>query len=186
MRPNIWPNTARQSQLWHAFQPIASTPRTVPQLFHSFYKRKCTKPASLAKRSMWLQSAAHPSSAKPSHRTHGTNPWRIQICFEVTASQFTTHITSTCDGMHAIFIANLTTPIQGLFTQANNIPDYTNMLEDAQYKVQQEGMPIPDMHPVAIPTQKILATKQSPLTTLVREGKIPVVKTWSAWKESYI
>ena len=47
---------------------------------------------------------------------------------EVTASQFMTHIIITFYGLHVINISNIPMLIQGLWTKANNIPEYTNML----------------------------------------------------------
>ena len=64
-----------------------------------------------------------------------------------------THITSTFDRLHAIDIAHMLMKIQGLWPKSNNIPDYTNMMEESQRKSQQGGMPITDLNLVAIATQ---------------------------------
>ena len=76
--------------------------------------------------------------------------------------------------------------MQGLWKNMNNIPYYTNMLEEAQHKAQWGVMSIPDMQIVSIATQVVLADYQLPLHTLVWEGKVPAAKTWNFCKAAYI
>ena len=72
-----------------------------------------------------------------------------------------------------------------LWSKTNNSPDYTNMLYDAKHKAKQGLMPIINMQLVPISAQVVLATDQSPLTTLVWEGNLPVANMRDAWKVIY-
>ena len=50
----------------------------------------------------------------------------------VTAHQIPTHLLENCGGLHATNIVNLPTEIQGYYENDQGIPDYINMLKDAQ------------------------------------------------------
>jgi hypothetical protein len=73
----------------------------------------------------------------------------------------------------------------GFYATAKGIPEYINMLEDAQLKAKRAKLPITNETLVAIATKAILSTNGFPRTTDAWEDLDPKDKTWSNWKDTY-
>jgi hypothetical protein len=73
----------------------------------------------------------------------------------------------------------------GYYTAAEGIPEYINMLEEAQRKLAQANLPISDTQLVAIASTSVLAANDFPQTTEEWEALPPANKTWVAWKTRY-
>jgi hypothetical protein len=64
---------------------------------------------------------------------------------KVTAREIITFLNANSGGLHAINMISLRTNMHNYYTQVDGIPQYINMLEDAQKKATRAGMPIADV-----------------------------------------
>ena len=71
------------------------------------------------------------------------------------------------------------------YTIAEGIPEYINMLEDAQRKLERANLPMSNDQLVAIASTSVLAANDFPRTTEEWEALPPASKTWAAWKTRY-
>jgi hypothetical protein len=81
----------------------------------------------------------------------------------VTAADLIDHLNINCGGLHAIDLVNLPTEMLAYYAAAEGIPEYINMLEDAQRKAQLAAMPIADVQLVAIASTAVLGSQQYPV-----------------------
>ena len=106
---------------------------------------------------------------------------------KVTALQILVHMLASCSGGHAIDALSLQIEMREYHTKAHGIPEYINMLEDAQKQAVQidEDNPITDKSVLTIATAAMLKTGQFP--EVVREWeKMPKAqRTWDAWKKTF-
>jgi hypothetical protein len=70
-------------------------------------------------------------------------------------------------------------------TQADGIPQYINMLKDAQKKAMRAGMPIADVELVMMTSAAILAAQHFPREVNDWEGLPSTSCTWTAWKTAF-
>ena len=103
----------------------------------------------------------------------------------VTAADLIDHLDKNCGGLHAIDLVNLPTEMLAYYAAAEGIPEYINMLEDAQRKAQRAAMPIADVQLVAIASTAVLGSQQYPRATEDWEALATSAKTWTAWKKAY-
>ncbi len=61
---------------------------------------------------------------------------------KVTAREIIAFLDANSGGLHAVNMISLCTNMHNYYTQADGIPQYINMLEDAQKKAMRAGMPI--------------------------------------------
>ena len=81
---------------------------------------------------------------------------------DVTANDILKHLRARSGGLHTIDIIDLTAEMVGYYATAKGIPEYINMLEDAQLKDKRAKLPITNETLVAIATKAILSTNGFP------------------------
>jgi hypothetical protein len=79
----------------------------------------------------------------------------------------------------------LWTNMHGYYAQADGIPQYIIMLEEAQKKAKWAGMPIADIELVMMSSAAVLAAMHFPRKVDDWEGHPTLNHTWSAWKMSF-
>ncbi len=88
-------------------------------------------------------------------------------------------------GLHAVDMLTLWTNMHGYYAQADGIPQYIIMLEEAQKKTRWAGMPIADIELVMMASAAVLAAMHFPHEADDWEGLPTLNRTWSAWKTSF-
>jgi hypothetical protein len=71
------------------------------------------------------------------------------------------------------------------YTQADGIPQYISMLEDAQKKAKRAGMPIADIKLVMMASAAVLAAQHFPREVDSWEGLPSTLPMWAAWKTAF-
>jgi hypothetical protein len=71
------------------------------------------------------------------------------------------------------------------YVQADGIPQFIVMMEDAQKKAKRAGMPIADVELVMMASAAVLAAQHFPRTVDDWEGLPAVDRTWRAWKVAF-
>ena len=103
----------------------------------------------------------------------------------VKALDLMQHLADNCRGLHPAELVNLPTLMMGFYHEAEGIPEYINMLEDAQRKLERANLPMSDMQLLAIASTAILASGDFPRPTDEWEAKTVANKTWTNWKAHY-
>ena len=103
----------------------------------------------------------------------------------VTAYQLMEHLDANCGGLHPSDLVHIQTDMMGYYAQAEGIPEYINMLEEAQRKLQRAEVPITDAQLLTIATNAVLASAHFPRPTDEWEALPKHNKTWTAWKTHY-
>jgi hypothetical protein len=103
----------------------------------------------------------------------------------ITAMQLMEHLDANCGGLHPAELINLPTEMLSYYTQADGIPEYINMLEEAQQKLARANLPMSDDQLFAIASTSILASGHFPRPTDDWESLARNNKTWAAWKTHY-
>ncbi len=104
---------------------------------------------------------------------------------KVTAREIIAFLDANSRGLHAIDMISLRTNMHNYYTQADGIPQYINMLEDAQKKAMQAGMPIADVELVMMASAAILAAQHFPRKVNDWEGLPSASCMWTAWKTAF-
>jgi hypothetical protein len=73
----------------------------------------------------------------------------------------------------------------GYYALAEGIPEYINMLEDAQRKLARANLPMSDDQLLAIASTSVLASDHFPRPTDEWEARPRATKTWPEWKLHY-
>ena len=71
------------------------------------------------------------------------------------------------------------------YVQADGIPQFIVMMEDAQKKAKRAGMPIADVELVMMASAAVLAAQHFPREVDDWEGLPAVDRTWRAWKVAF-
>jgi len=103
----------------------------------------------------------------------------------VTAKQLIEHLDANCGGLHAVDLVNLPTEMMGYYAIAEGIPEYIDMLEEAQRKLSRAELPMIDAQLLAIASTAVLASDHFPRPTDEWEARPRNLKTWTAWKTHY-
>jgi len=103
----------------------------------------------------------------------------------VTAKQLMDHLTTNCGGLHPSELISLPTEMISYYTEAEGIPEYINMMEDAQRKLARANLPMSDDQLVAIASTAVLASNHFPRPTDEWEARPRAEKTWTEWKLHY-
>ncbi len=80
----------------------------------------------------------------------------------MSALEIISFLDANSGGLHAIDMIFLCTNMHQYYIQADGIPQYINMLEDAQKKVKRAGMPIADIELVMMALAAVLAARHFP------------------------
>lgn len=118
---------------------------------------------------LWYRDLKHP-------RSFYTN---------VTAKQLIDHLDANCGGLHPSELVTLPTEMMTYYAKAEGIPEYINMLEDAQRKLARARLPMSNDQLLAIASTAVLASEHYPRPTDDWEAKPREEKTWTAWKAHY-
>ncbi len=99
---------------------------------------------------------------------------------KVTAREIIAFLNANSGGLHAINMISLRTNMHNYYTQADGIPQYINMLEDAQKKATRAGMPISNVELVMMASAAVLAAQHFPREVNDGEGLPSVSCMWTA------
>jgi hypothetical protein len=88
-------------------------------------------------------------------------------------------------GLHAINMISLHTNMHNYYTQADGIPQFINMLEDAQKKAVRAGMPIAGVKLVMMASAAILAAQHFLHKVDDWEGLPSASCMWTTWKTAF-
>jgi hypothetical protein len=83
----------------------------------------------------------------------------------VTAKQLIEHLDANCGGLHPSELVNLPTEMMGYYNIAEGIPEYIDMLEEAQRKLARANLPMSDDQLLAIASTSVLASGHFPRPT---------------------
>ena len=75
--------------------------------------------------------------------------------------------------------------MQRYHLEIEGIPEYTNILEDAQKQAGRYGRKISDKTLLIFATTAMLTTERFPRTNDDWEDRDDAIKTWSKWKTEY-
>ena len=103
----------------------------------------------------------------------------------MTALEIISFIDANSGGLHAIDMISLRTNMHQYYVQADGIPQYIIMLEDAQKKAKRAGMPIADIKLVMMASAAVLAAQHFPREVDNWEGLPSTSRTWGAWKTAF-
>ena len=104
---------------------------------------------------------------------------------KVTALEIISFLDANSGGLHAIDMISLRTNMHQYYVQADAIPQYIIMLEDAQKKANRAGMPIANIELVMITSAAVLAAQHFPREVDDWEGLPSTARTWLAWKTAF-
>ena len=104
---------------------------------------------------------------------------------QVTALELMTFLDLNSGGLHAVDMLSLRTNMHQYYAQADGIPQYIIMLEDAQKKAKRADMPIADVELVMMASAAVLAAQHFPREVDDWEGLPAASRTWTAWKTAF-
>jgi hypothetical protein len=104
---------------------------------------------------------------------------------KMSALEIISFLDANSGGLHAIDMISLHTNMHQYYVQADSIPQYINMLEDAQKKAKRAGMPIADVELVMMASAAVLAAQHFPREVNDWEGLSSSARTWAAWKTAF-
>ena len=104
---------------------------------------------------------------------------------KVTALDIIAFLDANSGGLHTIDMNSLRMNMHAYYVQVDGIPQYINMLEDAQKKAKWAGMPIADAKLVMMASVAVLAVQHFPHKVNDWEGLPSTSCMWTAWKQSF-
>ena len=104
---------------------------------------------------------------------------------KVSALDIISFLDANSGELHAIDMIALRTNIHQYYVQADGIPQYIIMLEDAQKKATRAGMPIADIELVMMALAAVLTAQHFPREVDDWEGLSSKARTWVAWKTAF-
>jgi hypothetical protein len=104
---------------------------------------------------------------------------------KVTALEIISFLDANSGGLHAIDMISLRTNMHQYYVQADGIPQYIVMLEDAQKKAKRADMPIADVELVMMASAAVLAVQDFPRKVNDWEGLPTPARTWLVWKTAF-
>ena len=81
---------------------------------------------------------------------------------KVSALDIMAFLDASSGGLHTVDMISLRTNMHGYYAQTDGIPQYINILEDAQKKVKQTGIPIAYVKLVMMASAAVLAAQHFP------------------------
>jgi hypothetical protein len=104
---------------------------------------------------------------------------------KVTAIEIMALLDANSGGLHAVDMISLRTNMMQYYVQADGIPQFIVMMEDAQKKAKRAGMPIADVELVMMASAAVLAAQHFPREVDDWEGLPAVDRSWRAWKVAF-
>jgi hypothetical protein len=95
------------------------------------------------------------------------------------------HLDTNSGGMHAIDMISLHSNMTQYYVQADGILQFIIMIEDAQKKAKQAGMPITNVKLVMMALIAVLAAQNFLQEVDDWEGLPAIDRTWRAWKVAF-
>ncbi len=87
--------------------------------------------------------------------------------------------------LHALDMISLRTDLMQYYVQAEGMPQFIVMMEDAQKKAKQAGMPIANIKLVMMALAAVLAAQHFPPEVDDWEGLPTTSHMWQAWKVAF-
>ena len=104
----------------------------------------------------------------------------------VTALALLNHLCAHLGGLHAVDMVTLTLQMSKYYKGVPDVPEYIQMVKDAQRKAAQIGLPVTDQTLLILASAALLAAYTFPRTTYDWEERNPADKTWTTWKTAYL
>jgi hypothetical protein len=104
---------------------------------------------------------------------------------KVTALEIMAHLDANSRGLHAIDIISLRSNMTQYYVQADGIPQFIVMMEDAPKKAKRAGMPIADVELVMMALAAVLAAQHFLQEVEDWEGLPAINRRWRAWKVAF-
>jgi hypothetical protein len=104
---------------------------------------------------------------------------------KVTALKTIAYLDANSGGLCAINMISLCTNMHQYHMQVDGIPQCIIMLEDAQKKAKQAGMPIADIELVMMASAAVLLAQHFPRKADDWEGLPSATRTWTVWKTAF-
>ena len=104
---------------------------------------------------------------------------------EVYPRDLLAHLQVGRTGRHALDLLALHNEIQRYHLEVKGIPEYINMLEDAQRQAGRAGRAISDETLLLFASTAMLTSERFPRANDAWEDRAEVYKTWAAWKLAY-
>jgi hypothetical protein len=104
---------------------------------------------------------------------------------KITAINIMTLLETNSQGLHALDMIMLHTIMMQYYVQADGIPHFIVMMEDAQKKATWASMSIADVKLVMMALAPILAAQHFPREVNDWEGLLSLSHTWQAWKVAF-
>jgi hypothetical protein len=104
---------------------------------------------------------------------------------KVLALKIMAFLDAKSGGLHAVDMITLCTNMHGYYAQADGIPQYIIMLEEAQKKAKRVGMPIADIKLIMMASAAILTAQNFPREVDNWEGLPANSGSWAAWKMAF-
>ncbi len=183
---------ASYTATWGAPFPIPACPPAYPAIpddATAVVRARREAQHAIRVRDFALYEAAERATAK-FIRDNVDELWYRDLCHarsfytNVTAKQLLDHLDANCGGLHPSELVRLPTDMLGYYADAEGIPEYINMLEDAQRKLARANLPMSDDQ-LLIASTAILASDHFPRATDDWEALSRDRKTWTAWKAHY-
>jgi hypothetical protein len=104
---------------------------------------------------------------------------------KVTALEIMAQLDANSGGLHAIDMISLRLSMTHYYIQADDIPQFIVMMEDAQKKAKQAGMPIADVELVMMALAAVLTAQHFLQEVDNWEGLSAINCTWRTWKVAF-
>ena len=104
---------------------------------------------------------------------------------KVTAINIMALPNTNSGGLHAINMITLRTNMIQYYVQAECIPQYIVMMEDAQKKAKRAGMPIANVELVMMASAAVLAAQNFLRKVTDWKGRPAINRTWRAWEVEF-
>jgi hypothetical protein len=111
------------------------------------------------------------------------NPYTFYM--KVTAINIMSLLDASSGGLHALNMITLRTNMMQYYVQADGIPQFIIMMEDAQKMAMRAGMPIAGVELVMMALAAVLAAQHFPCKVDDWEGLPTKAHTWQAWKVAF-
>ena len=104
---------------------------------------------------------------------------------KVSPKDISAHLQAGCTGRHALDLLELHNEIQRYHLEVEGIPEYINMLEDAQRQAGRVGRTISDKTLLLLASTTMLISERFPRDNNAWEERADRDKTWAQWKTAY-
>jgi len=104
---------------------------------------------------------------------------------KVMAIEIMALLDTNSGGLHAVDMISLRTNMTQYYMQADGIPQFIIMMEDAQKKAKRAGMPITDVELVMMALAAVLAAQHFPREVDDWDALPAVDHTWRVWKVTF-